>query len=103
MQALNSVENLTTDDSKRKNLPPTYLVSKPTINTYSEGRREGHFTPPFLLTFEVFNRNLHNCLVDSGASSNVMPLVVCNKLGVVPLKSDKHVIQLDKTQVKVIG
>jgi hypothetical protein len=29
--------------------------------------------PPFLLTFEIFNRNVHNCMVDSGASSNVMP------------------------------
>jgi hypothetical protein len=32
-----------------------------------------------------------------------MPLFVCNKLNVVPLKTDKHVIQLDRTQVKVIG
>jgi hypothetical protein len=46
---------------------------------------------------------LHNCLVNSGASSNVMPLSICNKLIVVLLKSDKHVIQLDITQVKVIG
>jgi hypothetical protein len=33
--------------------------------------------PPFLLTFEIFNRNMHNCMVDSGASSNVMPWSVC--------------------------
>jgi hypothetical protein len=32
-----------------------------------------------------------------------MPLAVCNKLGVIPLQSDKHVIQLDRTQVKVMG
>jgi hypothetical protein len=61
------------------------------------------FVPPFILMFEVFSRNLHNCLVDSGASSNVIPLAVCNKLGAIPLKSDKHVIELDKTQVKVMG
>jgi hypothetical protein len=84
-------------------MPPMGLARKPTINTYSEGRKERPFVPPFLLTFEVFNRNLHNCLVDFGASSNVMPLAVCNKLGFVPLKSDKHVIQLDRTQVKVLG
>jgi hypothetical protein len=53
--------------------------------------------PPFLLTFEVFNRNLHNFLVDSRVSSNVMPLAVYNKIGFVPLKSDKLVIQLDRT------
>jgi hypothetical protein len=29
--------------------------------------------PPFLLTFEIFNRNVHNFMVDSGTSSNVMP------------------------------
>jgi ribonuclease HI len=103
LQALSSVENPATGDGREKNLPPTDLASKPTINTCSEGRKERPFVPPFLLTFEVFNRNLHNCLVDSRASSNVMPLAICYKLGVVPLKSDKHVIQLDRTQVKVMG
>ena len=32
--------------------------------------------PPFLLTFEIFNHNVHNFLVDSGASVNVMPMSV---------------------------
>jgi hypothetical protein len=73
------------------------------VNTYLEDRRENPFVPPFLLAFEVFNRNLHNFLVDSGASSNMMPLVICNKLDVVPLKSDKQFIQLYRTQVKVMG
>jgi ribonuclease HI len=30
-------------------------------------------------------------------------LSICKKLNAVPLKSDKHVIQLDRTQVKVMG
>jgi hypothetical protein len=47
--------------------------------------------------------SLHNFLVDSRASSNVMPLSICNKLNANPLTSDKHVIQLDRTRVKVIG
>jgi hypothetical protein len=79
------------------------MVGKPTMNTCSRDRKENIFVPPFLLTFEIFNRNLHNCVVDSGASSNIMPLSVCKKLNVVPLRSDKHVIQLDRTHVKVIG
>jgi hypothetical protein len=37
-------------------------VGKPTVKTYSGDRKEKPFIPPFLLTFEVFNRNLHNCL-----------------------------------------
>jgi hypothetical protein len=103
LQDLRSVEDPTIGNSENKDLSSTYLASNLTINTYSEGRKEKPFVPPFLLTFEVFNRNLHNYLVDSGASSNVMPLVVCNKLGAFPLKSDKHVIQVDITQVKFMG
>ena len=37
-------------------------------------------TPPFLLTFEILNHNVHNCLVDSGPAVNVMPLSVCKKI-----------------------
>ena len=37
-------------------------------------------TLPFLLSFDIFNHNVHNCLVDFGASSNVMPLSVCRKI-----------------------
>jgi CRISPR/Cas system-associated protein Cas7 (RAMP superfamily) len=36
--------------------------------------------PPFLLTFEIFNRNVHNCMVDSSASSNVKPLSIFQKI-----------------------
>jgi hypothetical protein len=103
LQALSSVGNPTMTSDLERNMSSTDPVSKPTVNTCSGDRRENPFVPPFLLTFEVFNRNLHNFLVDSGVSSNVMPLAICNKLGVVPLKSDKHVIQLDRTQVKVMG
>ena len=44
------------------------------------GRKSRSRTPPFLFTFEIFKRNVHNCLVDSGASSNVMPYLVCKKV-----------------------
>jgi hypothetical protein len=73
------------------------------VNTCSEDKKGKPFVPPFLLTFKVFNRNLHNFLVDSGASSNSIPLSIFRKLNVIPLQSDKHVIQLDRTQVKVMG
>jgi hypothetical protein len=97
LQALKSVENPTTSTDQGENPSLSDLRNKPTVNACSEDKKGKPFVPPFLLTFEVFNRNLHNCLVDSGESSNVMPLSICKKLNVVPLKSDKHVIQLDKT------
>jgi hypothetical protein len=67
-----------------------------TINT----RRK---VPPFLLTFEIFNRNVHNCMVDSSASSNVMPWFVCQKINAEVQPSNLKIIQLDRTSVKVIG
>src|SRR5713101_7893506 len=58
---------------------------------------------PFLLTFEIFNHNVHNCLVDSGASVNVMPISVCKKINGQPKPSTWMVVQLERTDVKVIG
>ena len=37
-------------------------------------------TLPFLLSFDIFNHNVHNCSVYSGESSNVIPLSVCRKI-----------------------
>jgi hypothetical protein len=59
--------------------------------------------PPFLLTFEIFNRNVHNCMVDSGVSSNIMRWSVCQKINVEVQPSSLKIIQLDRTSVKVIG
>jgi hypothetical protein len=66
-------------------------------------RKSRYQTPPFLLTSEIFNRNVHNCLVDFGASSNVMPYSVCKKLNVEPQISKTKIIQLDRSHVKVFG
>jgi len=67
------------------------------------GDRSNSHTPPFLLTYEIYNRNLHNCLIDSGASSNIMPASVCSKLNIEPQKSAIHIVQLDRTKVQVLG
>ena len=53
----------------------------------SVGGKSKFRTPPFLLTFEIFNYNVHNCLVDSGASINVMPLSVCKRMNGQPKPS----------------
>jgi hypothetical protein len=42
-------------------------------------------------------------MVESSASSNVMPLKVCEKTNVKLEEFDIQIIQLHKTQVKVIG
>ena len=47
-------------------------------------RKSRSLTPTFLLTFDIFKRNVHNFLVDSRASSNMMPYSVYKKLNVEP-------------------
>jgi len=59
--------------------------------------------PHFLLTYEIFNFNVHNCLANSGASSNTMPFIVCQKINVVPQMTKNKIIQLEKKDVKVKG
>lgn len=82
--------------------PPTSISNKVDPNDIDliGGRSKSH--TPFLLTFEVFNKNLHNCLVYSDASSNILPKTVCAKLNVQPQKSAVCIVQLDRSQVEVI-
>ena len=53
------------------------LDSSPRPNNQNPGRKG---IPPFLLTFDIFYRNVHNCRIDLGTSSNVIPLSICKKL-----------------------
>ena len=42
-------------------------------------------------------------MVDSGASSNVMPLSVCKKLNATWENCPIQIVQLDRSKVKVVG
>ena len=46
---------------------------------------------------------MHNCLVDSGASANVVPLSVCKRINGQPKPSNGKIIQLDRKTIKVVG
>jgi hypothetical protein len=67
------------------------------VNASLFGKRSRSITPPFLITFEIFNRNVHNFMVDSSVSSNVMPIKFCERLNVKPEEFDIQIIQLDMT------
>ena len=84
--------------------PPNIVINKVDPNDIAliRGRSRSH-TLPILLTYEIFNKNLHNCLVDSRASSNILPKLICGKLNVQPQKSIVRIVQLDWSQVEVIG
>ena len=70
------------------------------VESIGEGKAR---TPPFLLTLEMLNHKVHNCLVDSRSSMNVMPLTVCKKINGQPKPTSWEVTQLDRTSVKVVG
>ena len=73
------------------------------IGEASVGGKPKCKTPPFLLSFEIFNHNMHNFLIDSRESINVMPLSVCRRINGQPKPSTWNVTQLDRTNVKVVG
>ena len=41
--------------------------------------------------------------MDSGASSNILPKSICAKVNIQPQKSTVRIVQLDRSQVEVIG
>jgi ribonuclease HI len=96
---VNSVNNNVHNVSNSNKVVEEKVSKKPQATT-SNTRKN---VPPFLLTFEIFNRNVHNCMVDSGASSNVMPWSVCQKINAEVEPSSLKIIQLDRTDVKVMG
>ena len=42
--------------------------------------------PPFYISLNIHDKVLHNCLLDSGASHNLMPKVVMDELGLIITK-----------------
>ena len=60
-------------------------------------------TQNFILTFEILNMNVHNILADSGASINVMPLVVSEKITAQPKKYNTKMVKMDRLGVIVVG
>jgi hypothetical protein len=60
-------------------------------------------SPPFYISLNVHDKILHNCLVDSGASHNVMPQVVMEELGLEITKPYQNLYYFDSKKVKCLG
>ena len=84
----------------KKEIP---IENQPVVEKVESTGEEKTRTPPFLLTLEMLDHKVHNCLVDSGSSVNVMTLEVCKKISGKPKPTTWDVTQLDKTSVKVVG
>jgi hypothetical protein len=94
--ANNNPKNIETKIEDKNKLKS--MVNATSIRSHSRSQ-----VLPFLLTIEIFNFNMHNFLEDSGASSNVMPYSLIQKLNVFPEKSSTRIIKLDRSNVKFMG
>ena len=54
---------------------------KPTITLAPMVEELDEYCPPFYISLNIHDKMLHNCLLDSGSSDNLMPKVVMDELG----------------------
>jgi hypothetical protein len=72
------------------------------INAVSIGTHSTSQTTHFLITFDIYNYNVHNYFVDLGSSSNIISCFVCQRINNVPSKCITGIIQLYSYDVKVM-
>ena len=59
--------------------------------------------PPFYISLNIHDKILHNPMLDSGASHNLMPKSVMEKLNLDIIRPYKHLFSFDSSQVKCLG
>ena len=59
--------------------------------------------PPFYATVIISKFLIHNCMIDSGATSLVMPQKIPDQLGLKYETLEKGVVQLDGTTIEKVG
>jgi hypothetical protein len=61
------------------------------------------FVAPFYITLTVHDHLLHNCMLDSGASHNLMPKIIMEKLGLEITRPYQDLYSFDSRKVKCLG
>ena len=60
-------------------------------------------SPPFYTSLNIHDKVLHNCLMDSGASHNLMPNIVMEDLGLEITKAYHNLYSFESRKVKCLG
>ena len=76
-------------------------IDMPIVLNSVDPRREEH--PPFYVSLLVDKLLLHNCMLDSGASSNVMTRKVMEQLNLRVTRPYHNVCAMDAREVEVVG
>jgi hypothetical protein len=63
----------------------------------------GDSSPPFYTSLNIHDKVLHNCLMDSGESHNLMPKTVMEELGLEIKKSYHDMYSFDSRKVQCLG
>jgi hypothetical protein len=76
---------------------------KPNIifGPHFEGARD--IVAPFYIMLTVYDHLLHNCMLDSGASHNVMPKAIMDRLGLEITRPYGDLYSFDSRKIKCIG
>jgi hypothetical protein len=75
---------------------------KPTITVGQMVEDKNESCPPFYISLNIHDKTLHNCLLDSGASHNLMPKVVMDELGLEITKSYHNLFSFDSRKIKCL-
>jgi ribonuclease HI len=76
---------------------------KPTIMFGLHIENAKDYVAPFYITLTVHDHLLHNCMLDFGASHNLMPKVIMEKLGLEITRPYQDLYSFDSRKVKCLG
>jgi hypothetical protein len=87
----NSTESVNLQDEK------TTTILGPLIEDKDDS------SSPFYTSLNIHDKVMHNCLMDSGASHNLMPKIVMDDLGLEITKTYHDLYSFDSRKVKCLG
>jgi hypothetical protein len=87
--------------------PPTDFISlqdeRPAVVLGPMVEDRDDSSPPFYTSLNIHDKVLHNCLMDSGASHNLMPKAVMEELGLEVTRAYHDLYSFDSRRVQCLG
>jgi hypothetical protein len=87
----NSTDSVNLQDEK-----PTFILGPLVEDRYVS-------SPPFYTSLNIHDKVLQNCLMNSGASHNIMPKTVIDEIGLEITKMYHDLYSFDSRKVKCLG
>ena len=75
------------------------LIFGPNVN----GKNQEGGVPPFYISLSINDKILHNAMLDSGASHNLMPKAIMETLNLDITRPYKNLFSFDSSKVQCLG